>query len=128
MLPLGHRILESKLHPSSQPFTLRAGAVFALTGAGLYYYFQSEKAAQLQRKAAETATAKIGRPKIGGPFVLTDQNGNQFSDEDMLGKWSLVYVSRLVSCWVERRDVGVMGKREGGWEWRVDAECVGWWC
>lgn len=46
-----------------------------------------------EKKRAETATAKIGKPKIGGPFVLTDQDGGSFSEQDLLGKWSLVYVS-----------------------------------
>lgn len=56
-----------------------------------------------ERKRAETATAKIGKPKIGGPFVLTTQDGGSFSDKDLLGRWSLVYVS----CYSggERREV-----------------------
>ncbi|KAK4057872.1 Cu-binding protein [Microbotryomycetes sp. JL221] len=73
------------------PFTLRSGAVFLLTGAALYYYFQQEKQKLTQRKKDETANQKVGRPKIGGPFVLTDQDGKPFGDKDMLGKWSLVY-------------------------------------
>lgn len=80
-------------HATKQPFTLKAAALFGLTGAGLWYYFQTEKAALKQRKDQETATAKIGRPKIGGPFVLTDQDGEQWSSEQLLGRWSLVYVS-----------------------------------
>lgn len=76
-----------------QPFTLKAGFIFFLTGTGLYFYFQQEKAAQQARKDAETATAKIGRPKIGGPFVLTDQDGKDWSSENLVGRWSLVYVS-----------------------------------
>ncbi|SCV70617.1 BQ2448_3379 [Microbotryum intermedium] len=73
------------------PFTLRAGAIFALTGVGLYCYFKREKAKIQAHKEQEHATAKIGQPNIGGPFVLTDQDGKSFSDKDMIGKWSLVY-------------------------------------
>ncbi|SGZ31683.1 BQ5605_C045g12230 [Microbotryum silenes-dioicae] len=73
------------------PFTLRAGAIFAVTGLGLYFYFQKEKAKIQAHKEQEHATANIGRPNIGGPFVLTDQDGKCFSDQDMVGKWSLVY-------------------------------------
>ncbi|KDE03125.1 hypothetical protein MVLG_06363 [Microbotryum lychnidis-dioicae p1A1 Lamole] len=73
------------------PFTLRAGAIFAVTGLGLYFYFQKEKAKIQAHKEQEHATANIGRPNIGGPFGLTDQDGNSFSDQDMVGKWSLVY-------------------------------------
>ena len=89
--------------------------MFAVTGAGLYFYFESEKAAVAARKAAETATAKFGRPRIGGPFVLQDQNGNNFSDKNLVGKWSLVYVShgggpfaRAVALSCEN---GVVGQR-----------------
>lgn len=35
----------------------------------------------------------MGRPKIGGPFKLTTQYGKEFTDKDLLGKFSLVYVS-----------------------------------
>ncbi|GAA5892021.1 hypothetical protein JCM5296_004667 [Sporobolomyces johnsonii] len=73
------------------PFTLKAGALFLLTGIGLYFYFESEKKAQQERKRQENAASRIGRPKIGGPFVLTDHNGKPFSDQDLLGKWSMVY-------------------------------------
>ncbi|KAG0661539.1 Cu-binding protein [Rhodotorula mucilaginosa] len=73
------------------PFTLKAGAVFVATGVGLWYYFQSEKEKVRERKRMETAAARVGRPKIGGPFLLTDQDGKPFSDKDLLGKWSMVY-------------------------------------
>lgn len=61
----------------------------------MWYYFQSEKEKVRERKRMETAAARVGRPKIGGPFLLTDQDGKPFSDKDLLGKWSMVYVSRL---------------------------------
>lgn len=64
-----------------------------MTGTGLYFYFQNEKAKVAARKVAETAHAKVGRPKIGGPFVLTDQDGKDFTEQDLVGKWSMVYVS-----------------------------------
>ncbi|GAA5902813.1 hypothetical protein JCM6882_009132 [Rhodosporidiobolus microsporus] len=73
------------------PFTLKAGALFVATGVGLYFYFDSEKKKVQERKRQENAAARVGRPKIGGPFVLTDQEGKEFSDKDLLGKWSMVY-------------------------------------
>jgi protein SCO1/2 len=33
----------------------------------------------------------MGKPKVGGPFKLVDQDGNLFSSDDMLGKYSLVH-------------------------------------
>ncbi|GMF68377.1 unnamed protein product [Aspergillus oryzae] len=32
----------------------------------------------------------VGRPKVGGPFVLKDLDGKQFTDEDLKGKYSFV--------------------------------------
>lgn len=40
----------------------------------------------------ELADAKVGKPKVGGPFALKDQNGKTFTQDDLLGKFSLVYV------------------------------------
>ena len=34
---------------------------------------------------------QYGRPQIGGPFSLTTDTGKLFTDENLLGKWSLVY-------------------------------------
>jgi len=79
--------------PFFQPFTLKAGAVFLATGVALYFYFENEKKALKERKRQENAAARIGRPKIGGPFSLTDQDGRVFTEQDLLGKWSMVYVS-----------------------------------
>ncbi|GAA5841320.1 hypothetical protein JCM9279_000613 [Rhodotorula babjevae] len=73
------------------PFTLKAGALFLATGVGLYFYFDNEKHKVRERKRMENAAARVGRPKIGGPFALTNQDGQPFSDQDLLGKWSMVY-------------------------------------
>ena len=115
-----------------QAFTWRAAAVFIVTGGGLYFYFQNEKKKIEERKRAsildltlskrtparltalpcplrrfagqEVAAQKVGRPKIGGPFKLTDQNGSEFTHEDLLGKHSLVYVSAVSTvCLAPRR-------------------------
>ncbi|KAK4703554.1 protein SCO1, partial [Phenoliferia sp. Uapishka_3] len=85
------RTLTDRRSSGGQPFTAKAGALFGLTGVALYFYFQNEKKKVAERKVAETAHVKVGKPKIGGPFVLTDQDGKDFSDKDLLGKWSLVY-------------------------------------
>lgn len=37
------------------------------------------------------ADTSLGRPQIGGPFSLVSQNGEVFTDKDLLGKWALVY-------------------------------------
>ncbi|KAI9755227.1 MAG: hypothetical protein M4579_004359 [Chaenotheca gracillima] len=53
-------------------------------------YFRYEKA-RMERKRIAEATKGMGRPKVGGPFQLIDENGKPFSSEDMKGKYALVY-------------------------------------
>ncbi|TKA62052.1 hypothetical protein B0A49_07702 [Cryomyces minteri] len=45
----------------------------------------------MARKRIAETTKGIGRPKVGGQFELIDQNGQRFTDEDMKGKYALVY-------------------------------------
>lgn len=42
-------------------------------------------------KGEETATKSIGKPQIGGPFLLTNQDNQPFTEKDLLGKWTLIY-------------------------------------
>lgn len=44
----------------------------------------------MERKRVAEAAKGVGRPKVGGPFTLVDQNGRTFTDEDMKGKYALV--------------------------------------
>ncbi|KAK8861531.1 hypothetical protein IAR55_002353 [Kwoniella newhampshirensis] len=73
------------------PFTWKAAALFLLTGVGLYMYFESEKAAVQARRQADLASKSIGKPSIGGPFSLLNQDGKEFTEKDLLGKWTLIY-------------------------------------
>ncbi|WVR03848.1 hypothetical protein IAU60_000845 [Kwoniella sp. DSM 27419] len=74
------------------PFTWKAAAVFVATGVGLYFYFESEKAAVTERRRQELASKSIGKPQIGGPFQLTSaRDGSIFTEKDLLGKWTLLY-------------------------------------
>lgn len=72
-------------------FTPQAAIIFILTGAGLLYYFSLEKERIKEAKRQATASKKIGRAHIGGPFTLTTHDGEQFTEKDLLGKWSLIY-------------------------------------
>ena len=68
-----------------------SAAVFVGAGFGLYYYFRWEKE-RMERKRIAEATKGVGRPKVGGPFELTDQDGKVWrSSEKMQGKYSLVW-------------------------------------
>jgi len=74
-----------------QPFSVGAGLLFLASGAALIFYFRYEKA-RMERKRIAEAAKGVGKPKVGGPFTLTDQYGKPFSSEkDMKGKYALVY-------------------------------------
>jgi hypothetical protein len=55
----------------------------------MWAYFTYEKE-RIARKRIADQTKGIGKPKVGGPFQLVDQEGNAFTSDDMLGKYSLV--------------------------------------
>lgn len=77
-----------------QPFSWKAGLLFLSSGAGLIFYFRYEKA-RMERKRIADAAKGVGKPKVGGPFELVDQNGGAFSDADLKGKYALVGCSFL---------------------------------
>merc|ERR1711988_994232 len=81
---------EAKSRYSTGPFSWKGGLLFVGTCAGLMWYFEFEKE-RMQRQRIAEASKGMGRPKVGGPFELLDQNGKTFTSEMMKGKHSLVY-------------------------------------
>ncbi|KAL2150332.1 hypothetical protein VTH82DRAFT_8008 [Thermothelomyces myriococcoides] len=81
---------EAKSRYRSGPFSWKAGLLFVITAAGLVWYFENEKE-RMKRKRIAESTKGVGKPKVGGPFELIDQNGNKFTDADLKGRYSLVY-------------------------------------
>ncbi|KAI8645337.1 SCO1/SenC-domain-containing protein [Parasitella parasitica] len=78
------------------PFTFRAAAVFLGVGAGLLLYFQNEKkkVAEIrkQKEAEKSQTQSYGKPKLGGPYTLTNAETNKpFGSEDLKGKFTMIY-------------------------------------
>jgi protein SCO1/2 len=73
-----------------QPFSWPAGLLFLCAGIGLTIYFRYEKARMARQRIAE-ANKGMGTPLIGGPFHLKTQDGKDFTDEDLKGKYSLIY-------------------------------------
>lgn len=71
------------------PFSWKAALLFVLTGAGMIVYFRVEKE-RLERKRIAEMSKGVGRPKVGGPFTLTDLVGKEFTAEDLKGKYSFV--------------------------------------
>ncbi|KAF2674393.1 SCO1-SenC-domain-containing protein [Microthyrium microscopicum] len=45
----------------------------------------------MERKRIASQTKGIGKPKVGGPFSLMDQNGRPFTHEDLKDKYALLY-------------------------------------
>lgn len=74
---------------STGPFSWKAGLLFVLTGAGLVVYFQYEKA-RLERQRVAEMSKGVGKPQVGGPFVLRDLEGSEVTDEMLKGKYSFV--------------------------------------
>lgn len=72
-----------------QPFSWKAGILFVITSAGLLWYFEHEKE-RMQKKRVADASKGVGRPKVGGPFELIDQNGKTLTQDDLMGRYSLV--------------------------------------
>jgi protein SCO1/2 len=44
----------------------------------------------MARQRIANQTKGMGKPKVGGPFNLVDHNGEKFTHEDLLGRYSLV--------------------------------------
>ena len=74
---------------STGPFSWKAALLFVLTGGGMIVYFRVEKE-RLERKRIAEMSKGVGRPKVGGPFVLRDLNGEVFTEEALKGRYSFV--------------------------------------
>ena len=74
---------------STGPFSWKAALLFVVTGGGMIVYFQVEKERLARKRIAEMSKG-VGRPKVGGPFVLRDLNGEVVTDEALRGKYSFV--------------------------------------
>ena len=72
-----------------------ATMLFILTAAGLMVYFRVEKE-RLQRKQIREMSKGVGKPKVGGPFVLRDLDGNEVTEEELKGKYAFVYLFHIL--------------------------------
>jgi len=55
----------------------------------MVFYFQYEKA-RLERKRIVEMSKGYGKPKVGGPFTLRDLTGKDFTEKELLGKYTMV--------------------------------------
>ncbi|CCL99004.1 uncharacterized protein FIBRA_01012 [Fibroporia radiculosa] len=72
-------------------FTPKTAAVFVATAVGLYFYFRYEKQKLLEQRQKELDDKQVGRPNVGGAFSLTTHENKPFTEQDLRGKWNLVY-------------------------------------
>ncbi|KAB8253970.1 SCO1/SenC-domain-containing protein [Aspergillus pseudonomiae] len=79
-----------KARNSTGPFSWKSALLFVITGAAMIVYFRVEKERLARKRIAEMSKG-VGRPKVGGPFVLKDLDGKQVTEEDLKGKYSFVY-------------------------------------
>jgi protein SCO1 len=61
----------------------------------MVFYFQYEKA-RLERKRVVEMSKGYGKPKVGGPFTLKDLDGMEFTEKDLLGKYTLVHLIHII--------------------------------
>lgn len=52
-------------------------------------YFNYEKG-RLERKRITEMSKGYGKPKVGGPFTLTDLDGKEFTEKELQGRYSIV--------------------------------------
>ena len=79
-----------KTRHATGPFSWKAALLFVITGASMIVYFRYEKA-RLQRKRIAEMSKGVGKPKVGGPFTLKDLDGNEFTHENLKGRYSFVW-------------------------------------
>lgn len=68
----------------------KAAIFFIATGGALMWFFKHEKQ-RIEIERLEESNRGYGKPLVGGPFNLVDQNGNEFTEKDLLGKFTLIY-------------------------------------
>ncbi|KAJ2786603.1 Cu-binding protein [Coemansia interrupta] len=80
------------LLPTSGPLSPIGISMFLVTAGGILYYFTIKKD-QIRKERIENQGKQevFGRPAIGGPFELTDHHGKPFSNQDLRGKFALIY-------------------------------------
>lgn len=91
-IPIGNNTTHfQKTSNASIEFTTwKAATLFVAVGGVLYYFFTKEKK-KLQIEKEADANRGYGKPLVGGPFNLVDFNNNEFTEKNLLGKFSIIY-------------------------------------
>ncbi|CAJ1806852.1 unnamed protein product [Sphenostylis stenocarpa] len=77
------------------PISWLSFLLLVLTGAGLVFYYDREKKRHIEEIRSNTEAVKqgpsAGKAAIGGPFRLINHHGKHVTEQDFLGKWTLIY-------------------------------------
>ncbi len=71
------------------PVTFASLAVTGLVGGALLVYYNIEKEEKI--KQVSNNVVSVGKPSLGGPWVLVDQDGVTKTDASFRGKFTLLY-------------------------------------
>jgi protein SCO1 len=71
------------------PVTYLSLGIAAISGGAVLFYYTSEKEKKTQKVAS--AVVNVGKPALGGPWVLVDQDGIPRTDATYRGTYVLLY-------------------------------------
>ena len=71
------------------PVTFLSLAVCAVAGGAFLTYYNIEKEKRMEQVVSEVVST--GKPALGGPFVLFDENGVPRTDASYRGKYLMLY-------------------------------------
>ncbi|KAJ2005363.1 Cu-binding protein [Coemansia thaxteri] len=77
---------------STGPLSPIGIGLFVLTSAGIVYFFTvTKEQVRAEREKNKNKQETVGKADVGGPFELTDQDGNVATDRTFRGKFALIY-------------------------------------
>ncbi|ORX70203.1 SCO1 protein [Linderina pennispora] len=84
---------KESLLPATGPLSPIGISLFLATAAGIVYYFTvtKERVQQERKQKQHGEQQTVGKPNVGGPFSLTNQDGNPLTNADLQGKFALIY-------------------------------------
>jgi protein SCO1/2 len=71
------------------PITYASLTLMFLVSTGVAFYYSTEKENKI--KSVTSEVVHVGKPSLGGPFVLVNQDGVPVTDASFKGKFCLLY-------------------------------------
>lgn len=92
-IPIGGTQTQSQKMKSSGniEFASWKAAVLMVTTGGILYYFFTREKRRLEVQQQAEANRGYGKPLVGGPFELIDQDGKPFTQENLKGQFNILY-------------------------------------